>query len=311
MADSDGIDSIEALRALLLSHAEKGKPVGTVELTELTSVISLSPEDMTVKVEAGMRLDELQARLREVGQLLPIDPWDDSVRIKHLLDENIFGPRRYGFGTIREHLIGMEMMLPDGRLVESGGNVVKNVAGYDLQKVFIGARQSLGIIVSATFKLLPIPAHEAWLASGFVSATDARILTDEILESPVVPIVLDWTGNSEGVQVLVGFSGSKQQVEWQLDQLSGGAWKQADAPSYDAAYFGGAGDWRSRRSVLPSRLSEIVDGLAGQEFIVRAGNGLLWSPTFGGPVQREESIELGNRLKQTFDPLGLLPDIDR
>ena len=111
---------------------------------------------MTVKVWSGISLKRLQSRLAEFGQWLPVDPWDTGVSIKHLLDENLRSEEVW-IRTVREHLIGMETMLPDGRLVESGGDVVKNVAGYDLQKVFIGARQSLGIIVSATFKLLPRP----------------------------------------------------------------------------------------------------------------------------------------------------------
>ena len=157
MASALAIDNLDALRDLLRKHNDAGTPVGSIELTGLNSVRSLSAADMTVKVWSGISLKRLQSRLAEFGQWLPVDPWDTGVSIKHLLDENLYGPRRYGFGTVREHLIGMETMLPDGRLVESGGDVVKNVAGYDLQKVFIGARQSLGIIVSATFKLLPRP----------------------------------------------------------------------------------------------------------------------------------------------------------
>ena len=312
MASALAIDNLDALRDLLRKHNDAGTPVGSIELTGLNSVRSLSAADMTVKVWSGISLKRLQSRLAEFGQWLPVDPWDTGVSIKHLLDENLYGPRRYGFGTVREHLIGMETMLPDGRLVESGGDVVKNVAGYDLQKVFIGARQSLGIIVSATFKLLPRPDSESFVESGPITVPEAERRTRQILDSPMVPTVLDWADDAgnDRVNVVVGFSGSNAEVEWQLEQLDADDWIASKAPKHDSRYFNGPGRWRSRSSVLPTRLGESVRQLNGQSFVARAGNGVFWSPEMESVKGRGPAGRLETRLKQTFDPGGIMPDMD-
>ena len=310
-ADSQVVNSVEELREFLKSHRNSQKEIGRVELRSQDSKLSYSPEDMTIKVMSGIRLDELQSTVSAEGQWLPIDPCDDRISIKHLLDENLYGPHRYGFGTIREHLIGMEIILPDGRLVESGGNVVKNVAGYDLQKVFIGARQSLGIIVSATFKLLPKPAHRAFLKSGPLPLSEAAQLTEAVLETPVEPVVIDWAGESNNINIVLGFAGPTDAVEWQLSQLDKAQWQRTNLKSHDAAYFGGAGEWHRRRSILPSQLAEIIRDLDGKEFIARAGNGIVWSPAFAPTKSQMGKSLIEQRLKITFDPVGILPGIDR
>src|SRR5215210_8611711 len=100
-------------------------------------ILDYHPEDMTVTTEAGLLLSDLQSRLSEHGQWLPIDPpFPERTTIGELISQNLSGPRRYAFGTIREHLLGLTVQLADGRVVKSGGKVVKNVAGYDLHKLF-------------------------------------------------------------------------------------------------------------------------------------------------------------------------------
>lgn len=311
MASSVVIKHVDDLREMLRAHVESGNPVGHIDFAN-ESIQALSAADMTVKVSSGISLNNLQRELVKVGQWLPIDPWNGNISIKHLLDENLYGPRRYGFGTIREHLIGMEMILPDGRLAQSGGNVVKNVAGYDLQKVFIGARQSLGIVVSATFKLLPKPELESFSESAPLTVTEAGQLTQRILDSPVIPSVLDWRNNSNTnrVIVVVGFSGSRPEVEWQLEHLDSTDWKATKPSNYDAAFFGKHGNWQARTSILPSRLEEIVEEIEGRPFLARAGNGVVWSSGLDSAVGTERNIQLESRLKETFDPAGIMPNIN-
>src|SRR5438552_3360089 len=107
---------------------------------------------MTVTVETGLTLAALQARLAERGQWLPIDPPNpQTATLADILNANGSGPHRFGFGTIREHLLGLTVALADGRLIHSGGKVVKNVAGYDLCKLFVGSHGTLGVAVEATF----------------------------------------------------------------------------------------------------------------------------------------------------------------
>ena len=111
---------------------------------------------MTATVEAGMS-SGLFRITRRAGQWLPIDPPNsDRTTIGDLLAHNLSGPRRFGYGTIRDYLIGIKVALANGEIIKAGGKVVKNVAGYDLCKLFIGAKHTLGIIVEATFKLRPL-----------------------------------------------------------------------------------------------------------------------------------------------------------
>ncbi|HEX4120630.1 MAG TPA: FAD-binding protein, partial [Verrucomicrobiae bacterium] len=98
--------------------------------------IEHAPSDMTVTVAADVTLAALQEEIARNGQWLPIDPpAPQNVTIERLLAENLSGPRRFGFGTIRDYTLGIAAILADGRLIHSGGKVVKNVAGYDVQKL--------------------------------------------------------------------------------------------------------------------------------------------------------------------------------
>src|SRR5206468_10390855 len=121
-----------------------------------------APEGRTVTGKSGVTLRVLRAELAKRGQWLPIDPpRPERLTIRELLEENASGPRRFGWGTIRDYLIGIRVALADGRMIKSGGKAVKNVAGYDLAKVFIGSRGTLGVAAVATFKLRPLPEAEA------------------------------------------------------------------------------------------------------------------------------------------------------
>ena len=123
-----------------------------VRLSHIASLVEHKPEDMTATVEAGMILGTFQNELQRAGQWLPIDPPDSQRKtIGDLLAYNLSGPRRYGYGTIRDYLIGIKVALPNGETIKAGGKLVMNVAGYDLCKLFIGARHTLGIFVEATF----------------------------------------------------------------------------------------------------------------------------------------------------------------
>src|SRR5205085_8398231 len=122
----------------------------------------------------------------------PLDPPNSqTLSIERLLATNACGPRRFGYGTVRDYVIGMAVLLADGRMIHSGGKVVKNVAGYDLMKLFVGSRGSLGVIVEVTFKVLPIPETEQFVAANCGSVENAEKLIDCVLNSDLAPIVLD------------------------------------------------------------------------------------------------------------------------
>ena len=131
--------SREDLSALLAGNFASGGKVEKVDLSAIASLVEHQPEDMTASVEAGMTLRIFQEGLRASGQWLPIDPPNENITIGDLLAFDVNGSRRLGYGTIRDYLIGIRVAMADGTVIKAGGKVVKNVAGYDLCKLFIGA----------------------------------------------------------------------------------------------------------------------------------------------------------------------------
>ena len=136
-----------------------------LDLRGLDRIVAYEPRDLTVTVEAGATLSELQSRLGEHGQYLPVDPPpDDRVTVGGLLATARSGAWRGHLPAARDLVLGMTVALPDGSLARSGGRVVKNVSGYDLHRLHTGALGTLGVIVEASFKLAPLPAATRSLA---------------------------------------------------------------------------------------------------------------------------------------------------
>jgi len=129
-----------------------------ITITGLTRVNDYIASDLTVTVEAGMTLGNLQDMLRVHRQWLPWDaPQHQHATIGGLLAAGLSGPLRHSAGTPRDWVLGMQFVTGDGRIIKSGGKVVKNVAGYDMHKLHIGALGTLGIIAEVSFKVAPIP----------------------------------------------------------------------------------------------------------------------------------------------------------
>jgi glycolate oxidase FAD binding subunit len=127
-------------------------------LKRLNRILEHEPGDLTATAEAGITLGALQAELGKRGQWLSLDPAQaDRATLGGVLSSNDAGPRRHLYGSCRDLLIGLTVITASGATVKGGGKVVKNVAGYDLPKLFIGAFGTLGVIVEATVKLRPRP----------------------------------------------------------------------------------------------------------------------------------------------------------
>jgi len=133
----------------------------------LDRVVAHEYPDLTATMQAGARIDHVNAQLARHGQWLPIQSPFDAATIGGAIATNDSGPLRHRYGTPRDLLIGIRLALADGRLIKSGGNVVKNVAGYDLGKLISGSFGSLAAIVSATFKLVPLPAASSTMIARF------------------------------------------------------------------------------------------------------------------------------------------------
>ena len=141
-----------------------------LSMKRLDALVAHEHADLTATVQAGARLDDVNRALARHGQWLPIDSAFDETTIGGAIATNDSGPLRHRYGTPRDLVIGIRLALTDGRLIKAGGNVVKNVAGYDLGKLISGSHGSLAAIVSATFKLTPQPGASSTLVAGFERA---------------------------------------------------------------------------------------------------------------------------------------------
>jgi FAD/FMN-containing dehydrogenase len=272
-----------------------------------TPRIEHTPEDMTVTVEAGLMLAALQAHLAQRGQWLPIDPPSPQhLSMGELLSMNASGPRRFGYGTIRDYLIGLTVALADGRVTKSGGKVVKNVAGYDLQKLFIGSRDTLGTIVEATFKLRPIPEMERFVQKRCDSLKAANEVIELILESPITPAVLDLHSLESIAVVVLGFDGTAEEVEWQLAKANDLGFSEKSNLNYDQSFRAEGASLR-QISILPSKLIETVCALGNVPFVARAGNGIVYYSGGPTPDKAQLPVHLLQRVKDAFDPKHVFP----
>ena len=193
----------------------------------LNSVVEYEPADLTVTVEAGIRLADLQAELAQHRQFLPLDPpSSDRCTIGGIISANASGPLRLRHGTARHQVLGLRVVHANGTTVKSGGKVVKNVAGYDLNKLYIGAFGTLGIVTEATLKLSPIPVREAIFTAGFDNIQDAVKTGLNVVSSQMLPMFVnllinfgvDGTIDAKKATLVVGFGGDPETVTWQLER---------------------------------------------------------------------------------------------
>ncbi len=274
----------------------------------MTSAIEHIPTDMTVTANAGLTLAALQAELAKGGQWLPIDPPSPGgLTLAGLLAHNLSGPRRFGYGTIRDYVIGLRVQLADGRTIKTGGKVVKNVAGYDLQKLFIGAGNSLGQIVEATFKLRPLPELERFVQKSCAALAEAGAAITAVLESPLTPIVLDLHSvNTNASRLVLGFDGAGDEVEWQLARARELGFLEAASLEYEKNFWQTQPDSIRKISVLPSKLIETIAQSGGGKFVARAGNGILYCHGARQQPENNLPVRLWQRARRAFDPNSIL-----
>ncbi len=214
----------------------------------LNRVLHFDPGDLTIGVEAGCRLADIQKRVAESGLLLPLDPAKaEASTVGGALASASFGPLKHGFGGVREYCIGVSFITGDGRLAKAGGRVVKNVAGYDVMKLMIGSHGSLGVITSANFRLFPGPKQTATFVGEFAACKSAMEFCGWMRRSPLGPICLEivspraheYIGDAGGAwTVAVRASGSDAvQARYRRD-LSSSASRELTAENEDR-FWGG------------------------------------------------------------------------
>lgn len=186
----------------------------------LPNRIDHNPGDLTVRVGAGTNFGLLQERLAEQGQWLPLDPpLSGSRTVGGILAANMAGPLSLSYGSARDFVLGVRVASADGTVTKSGGNVVKNVTGFDLPKLHIGALGTLGIILQATFKVLPLPKEDATLAAEFDDLAKAVDACHEIARSQYTGEAIELISGSDGRnRVYTRFLGSAPSVEVRLEK---------------------------------------------------------------------------------------------
>jgi glycolate oxidase FAD binding subunit len=171
-----------------------------LDLRSMDQVLEHAAGDLVARVQAGATIGQLSVALGSAGQQLALDVPAEAT-VGGVVATGTAGPRRYRYGAPRDLLIGITMVRADGVVAHSGGKVVKNVAGYDLGKLFAGSQGTLGVITEATFRLHPLPAAVAWVTAEFGPAERAGAVAAvaAAANSPLVPsaVELDWPGGSQ------------------------------------------------------------------------------------------------------------------
>ncbi|GAA1883315.1 FAD-binding oxidoreductase [Actinomadura bangladeshensis] len=165
-----------------------------VDTHRLDKLIEHTAGDLVAKAEAGLPMEVLAERLAEHRQRLALDVPLPGSTVGGTIASGAAGPLRTLYGTPRSLVIGLTVVRADGQVARSGGKVVKNVAGYDLGRLFSGSFGTLGLIVEATFRLHPVPAASTYVTCAVSGPEDAHDAVQSVLHSPVAPSAVEYIG---------------------------------------------------------------------------------------------------------------------
>ena len=170
-----------------LGNAAAGLDI-VLDLTRLDRVLDYEPADLTATVEAGITLQAFQRELVQGGKTAAMEaPLGDQATAGGIISVNASGPLRRSYGLPRDSLIGIAVVGADGTETRAGGRVVKNVTGYDLNKLYAGSLGSLGVIVEASFKLATLPSESGAVTGGFASVDAAASAAGDLLSQVYGP----------------------------------------------------------------------------------------------------------------------------
>ena len=289
-----------------------------ISTSRLNRLLQYDPRDLTVSVQAGMRFAELEQALAEHRQMLPLDPgWAAESTVGGVVAANLSGPRRRLYGTARDMIIGMTFATLEGKLVSSGGMVVKNVAGLDMAKLMIGSFGTLAAIAQINFKVFPVPAESRTFLMEFSTAAAAFAERDRILRGPLQPVAIDIVNWPSG-----------DRLNWRLLVLAGGNAKALDryARELPAAQPCPESAWEQIREFTPRFLAQNPEGRViaistkltempalveklNVPVIVRGGSGVVYAHCLQIPSEFDPSAgdsAMMTRVKEMFDPEHLL-----
>ena len=257
----------------------------TISTAAMNRLLEYEPADLTVSVEAGMKWRDFQALLAANQQMVPLDPpCYEEATVGGVLASNTCGPRRRLFGSVRDMVIGLRFATMKGEMIQSGGMVVKNVAGLDIGKLMFGSFGTLGVIAVANFKLTPVPLVSATFLQRAPTLDGIMKLRDAVLTGLLQPAAIDII-KDDGQWVLALQVGATQRVMERYRRELGGA-EMLDGP-IEAAF------WQRLREFSPNwmkanpggavvrvstELSEMGRAMAALPgpVLARAGNGVVY-----------------------------------
>jgi glycolate oxidase FAD binding subunit len=252
-----------------------------LDLTGLDRVVEHNPGDLVVVAEAGVRLAALQEQVGGSGQCLALDPPESGATLGGVVSANASGPRRRRYGTVRDLLIGTTVVLADGTVAKAGGKVVKNVAGYDLGKLYTGAHGSLGVVVSTTWRLHPVPPATRVVVVDLPDAAAAGPLALALNRSVLTPSAVELLGSAGGPgRLVVVFEALEASVAHQADVAAGlvGGEVVASLPDTFGRRPGGPDDLVLRVAHAPAALPDVLAALpVGAQVAASAGSGVAYA----------------------------------
>ncbi len=294
------VSSLAEASGLLAAASAEGRHVRIgedVTLDGMASVLEHEAGDLTCTVEAGIRLSALRGALAPHGQRLALDPPGDPT-VGACLAANLSGPLRHRFGSPRDLVLGVTLVLGDGTVCNAGGKVVKNVAGYDLGKLVCGSHGTLALIGRVSLRLHPVPAAARTVV---VETEDPAAAVQELFRSQLQPSAVDVLHPG---RVAVLFEGSERAVAWQLGAASvllrgveadGTVWQEARERQ-----AGALGRLRFEQRDLRNTLSTL------QEAVVRPSAGVAYVPQRVSDVLPAGVRRVNAAIKAALDPAGTL-----
>src|ERR1700722_3321446 len=332
----------------LLGHCTKGRMGGviapsdvTISTAGLNQILEYEPRDLTISVGAGISYCELSGILAEHRQMIPLDPpFSDRASMGGIVAANTSGPRRRLYGSSRDMVIGMTFATLEGKLIRTGGMVVKNVAGLDMGKLIVGSVGTLAGIATLNFRLHPMAAGTRTFVQDFETVADVMAGRDGGLKSRLQPAAIDIVKSAGAYQLAIQAGGSPAV----LDRYSRELVRMRVLEGADEEEL-----WRGIREATPQFLRTHEDGAVlrvscvlsdvgrvlealPEQALARAGSGVCYgyfpqaadlrhapvgtSVVEFAPGEFREKAEMwphpGNdfammkRIKEMFDPQGLL-----
>ena len=228
-----------------------------VSTTRMNEIMEHTPGDQIFRAEAGVRLEDLQERISESDQMLALDPPESGATLGGIIAANSSGPRRYKYGTVRDLIIGITVVLHDGTVAKAGSKVVKNVAGYDLSKLFTGSLGTLGIIATANFRLHPLPKASRTVAVEVESPQQAQEATQSIVHSQV-----------EATGIELHYAEDEKLLTVLLESIPGGMDAKVETASFLLKQFG---EVRTLSEEEADHLGPLTPPAVADEIVLKLG----------------------------------------